>query len=75
MSSDGGVGHTADDTTSFVLQPPQQRAPGPGPDPSAGRLLTGRYRLLGKLAHFSGDGGAVEVCEASRGFTFHRRAA
>ncbi|WP_251094581.1 serine/threonine-protein kinase [Streptomyces sp. Caat 7-52] len=116
MSSDGGVGHGADDTTSFVLQPPRPRpapgteprtapvaephavpgpaarppvpapaapvsapvpapaapapvpaapAPGPAPaapavapaqaghagDPGTGRLVAGRYRLLGKLGH------------------------
>ncbi|MFF7971690.1 hypothetical protein [Streptomyces sp. NPDC007905] len=33
MSSDGGAGHTADDTTSFVLQPPNPR-PDPGSDPA-----------------------------------------
>ncbi|MFD9097054.1 serine/threonine-protein kinase [Streptomyces collinus] len=36
MSSDGGVGRTADDTTSFVLQPPNPRPearPHPQPDP------------------------------------------
>ncbi|WP_143649563.1 serine/threonine-protein kinase, partial [Streptomyces tricolor] len=73
MSSDGGAGRLADDTTSFVLQPPgprteqqphaqpqpqpgsgPQRQPGPGEtrvDPGAGRLVAGRYRLLGKLGH------------------------
>ncbi|MFI9807715.1 protein kinase [Streptomyces sp. NPDC052301] len=106
MSSDGGVGHGTDDTTSFVLQPPQQhpvarphptpqppqapqpsqaphqapqppqvphQAPQPAQtppavpspfqappavpppsraqDPGAGRLVAGRYRLLGKLGH------------------------
>ncbi|MQY35294.1 Serine/threonine-protein kinase PknD [Streptomyces sp. RB17] len=60
MSSDGGAGHGTDDTTSFVLQPPQPRAhPIPRPaaeplatqDPGAGRLIAGRYRLLGKLGH------------------------
>ncbi|MGW7525376.1 serine/threonine-protein kinase [Streptomyces sp. NPDC054783] len=62
MSSDGGVGHGTDDTTSFVLQPPQPH-PHPRPDaqphpipaqqldPGAGRLIAGRYRLLGKLGH------------------------
>ncbi|MFJ4583935.1 serine/threonine-protein kinase [Streptomyces echinatus] len=34
MSSDGGVGHGADDTTSFVLQPPRPR-PAPGIEPHA----------------------------------------
>ncbi|MFJ9868509.1 serine/threonine-protein kinase [Streptomyces sp. NPDC101165] len=54
MSSDGGAGRTADDTTSFVLQPP---SPNPGPQPpvvpaqGAGRLIAGRYRLLAKLGH------------------------
>ncbi|MFI9242459.1 serine/threonine-protein kinase [Streptomyces sp. NPDC053086] len=77
MSSDGGVGHGADDTTSFVLQPPRPRpgpdggahalpgpaaavpstAPGAGAalpaaaDPGTGRIVAGRYRLLGKLGH------------------------
>ncbi|MEU6596977.1 serine/threonine-protein kinase [Streptomyces flaveolus] len=71
MSSDGGTGHAADDTTSFVLQPPRPRTavqpqpqpqpvpvlPQPGPvgeppaDPGTGRLVAGRYRLLGKLGH------------------------
>ncbi|OXY98510.1 serine/threonine-protein kinase [Streptomyces diastatochromogenes] len=54
MSSDGGAGRTADDTTSFVLQPPR---PNPDPQPAvvpaqgAGRLIAGRYRLLAKLGH------------------------
>ncbi|MFG3011712.1 serine/threonine-protein kinase [Streptomyces cinerochromogenes] len=95
MSSDGGAGRMADDTTSFVLQPPRPRTdpqphpqpvahpqagpqaqaqaqphpeprphPHPQPvpvpqqapagtpaDPGAGRLVAGRYRLLGKLGH------------------------
>ncbi|MGW2746833.1 serine/threonine-protein kinase [Streptomyces sp. NPDC001450] len=63
MSSDGGVGRTADDTTSFVLQPPSPSpSPNPGPNPGprlssgvpaqgAGRLIAGRYRLLAKLGH------------------------
>ncbi|MEU6664545.1 serine/threonine-protein kinase [Streptomyces sp. NPDC046727] len=78
MSTDGGAGrvrgtgHGADDTTSFVLQPPRPRpgpaaevptAPGPAPqaagpasaasaaEPGVGRLVAGRYRLLGKLGH------------------------
>ncbi|MEV6052766.1 serine/threonine-protein kinase [Streptomyces sp. NPDC052107] len=61
MSSDGGVGHGTDDTTSFVLQPPQPPQPQPNAqphpipaqqeDPGAGRLVAGRYRLLGKLGH------------------------
>ncbi|MEU2062245.1 serine/threonine-protein kinase [Streptomyces sp. NPDC013455] len=33
MSSDGGVGRTVDDTTSFVLQPPRPRS-GPQPAPA-----------------------------------------
>ncbi|MBG7700647.1 serine/threonine protein kinase [Streptomyces sp. MC1] len=72
MSSDGGTGHAADDTTSFVLRPPRPRTAAqpqpqpqpqqpvpvlPGPvgeppaDPDTGRLVAGRYRLLGKLGH------------------------
>jgi eukaryotic-like serine/threonine-protein kinase len=56
MSSEGGVGHGTDDTTSFVLQPPQPHVPPhPVPPPQqeagAGRLIAGRYRLLGKLGH------------------------
>ncbi|MFK4109562.1 serine/threonine-protein kinase [Streptomyces sp. NPDC002176] len=62
MSSDGGVGRAADDTTSFVLRPPDQDAgpprepavpaqPPPPEEPGAGRLIAGRYRLLGKLGH------------------------
>ncbi|MYW15328.1 protein kinase [Streptomyces sp. SID2955] len=65
MSSDGGVGHGTDDTTSFVLQPPRPRPGPPGEavpatgaagaasaaEPGAGRLVAGRYRLLGKLGH------------------------
>src|SRR5690242_9416679 len=35
MSSDGGVGHGTDDTTSFVLQPPQSPQPQPQPQPTA----------------------------------------
>ncbi|SER58171.1 serine/threonine protein kinase [Streptomyces sp. yr375] len=31
MSSNGGVGHEFDDTTSFVLQPPNPQSPGPRP--------------------------------------------
>lgn len=59
MSSDGGAGRTADDTTSFVLRPPDP-APRPPAAPAAsadaeqpggGRLVAGRYRLLGKLGH------------------------
>ncbi|WBO64345.1 serine/threonine-protein kinase [Streptomyces camelliae] len=57
MSSDGGVtGRTADDTTSFVLQPPQPPRPSQPQQPhvhpeGTGRLIAGRYRLLGKLGH------------------------
>ncbi|WP_329013937.1 serine/threonine-protein kinase [Streptomyces sp. NBC_01601] len=63
MSSDGGVGRAADDTTSFVLRPPDReagppaepavpaQAPRPVPEPGAGRLIAGRYRLLAKLGH------------------------
>ena len=60
MSSDGGSGRGADDTTSFVLQPPNAQPGPPNPyavptqaaatshpaDPGAGRLIAGRYRLL-----------------------------
>ncbi|GHI05539.1 protein kinase [Streptomyces cellostaticus] len=54
MSSDGGVGHPADDTTSFVLQPPSPNAvpqPPAVPTQGTGRLIAGRYRLLAKLGH------------------------
>ncbi|MET7674229.1 serine/threonine-protein kinase [Streptomyces seoulensis] len=60
MSSDGGAGRAADDTTSFVLRPPDEapgrppvpaQAPEPPKEPGAGRLIAGRYRLLGKLGH------------------------
>ncbi|MGW0628719.1 serine/threonine-protein kinase [Streptomyces sp. NPDC002758] len=56
MSSNGGAGHGADDTTSFVLQPPNAAAavpaqPTSGQDPGTGRLIAGRYRLLAKLGH------------------------
>ncbi|WP_244189370.1 serine/threonine-protein kinase, partial [Streptomyces incarnatus] len=59
MSSDGGVGHGTDDTTSFVLRPPQPDArPHPVPaqqrdrqETGTGRLVAGRYRLLGRLGH------------------------
>ncbi|MEU6278958.1 serine/threonine-protein kinase [Streptomyces sp. NPDC047028] len=65
MSTDGGSGRGADDTTSFVLQPPNAQPGPPNPyatpaavpapsrpaDPGAGRLIAGRYRLLAKLGH------------------------
>ncbi|CAM5696732.1 serine/threonine-protein kinase [Streptomyces aurantiogriseus] len=66
MSSNGGAPHEADETTSFVLRPPNQPAAAPHPDhphavpaqvasvpqePGAGRLIAGRYRLLAKLGH------------------------
>ncbi|WP_369364951.1 serine/threonine-protein kinase [Streptomyces sp. CG4] len=66
MSSDGGAGQGADETTSYLLQPPKRdpdaapHAPSdvrPGPLPPQrqeagdGRLIAGRYRLLGKLGH------------------------
>ncbi|KPI25424.1 serine/threonine-protein kinase [Streptomyces sp. NPDC048253] len=60
MSFDGGAGHEADETTSFVLQPPrpapQQQAAVPvqvaaPQEPGVGRLIAGRYRLLAKLGH------------------------
>ncbi|MFH0174399.1 serine/threonine-protein kinase [Streptomyces cacaoi] len=60
MSFDGGAGHEADETTSFVLQPPrpapQQQAAvpvqvAPPQEPGVGRLIAGRYRLLAKLGH------------------------
>ncbi|MER6737010.1 serine/threonine-protein kinase [Streptomyces puniciscabiei] len=59
MSSDGGVGHGTDDTTSFVLRPPRPDArPHPVParqrdrqETGTGRLVAGRYRLLGRLGH------------------------
>ncbi|WP_406007217.1 serine/threonine protein kinase [Streptomyces sp. NBC_00637] len=60
MSIDGGAGHEADETTSFVLQPPRPAPPQPAaaPDrvpppqePGVGRLIAGRYRLLAKLGH------------------------
>ncbi|MHC3468331.1 serine/threonine-protein kinase [Streptomyces sp. 7R007] len=47
MSSNGGVGHESDETTSFVLQPPGS----PQQDNGAGRLVAGRYRLLSRLGH------------------------
>ncbi|GAB7103873.1 serine/threonine-protein kinase [Streptomyces phaeofaciens JCM 4814] len=57
MSHNGGVGHEPDDTTSFVLQPPNPHPavlptqPEPAPEPGVGRLVAGRYRLLAKLGH------------------------
>ncbi|MGW2381430.1 serine/threonine-protein kinase [Streptomyces sp. NPDC001658] len=59
MSSNGGVGHEPDETTSFVLQPPNpngvptQVAPQATTpqEPGIGRLIAGRYRLLAKLGH------------------------
>ncbi|MFJ3665520.1 serine/threonine-protein kinase [Streptomyces sp. NPDC090106] len=74
MSSNGGYGRDADDTTSFVLQPPARepqaaqasqapQVPHPAQpaqetqvsqvaqEPGTGRLIAGRYRLLGKLGH------------------------
>ncbi|MFF4251158.1 serine/threonine-protein kinase [Streptomyces sp. NPDC001663] len=66
MSNNGGTGHESDETTSFVLQPPNQSNPYAAPtqvvppqsqpaqvpqDPGTGRLIAGRYRLLAKLGH------------------------
>ncbi|MDH6217475.1 serine/threonine-protein kinase [Streptomyces pseudovenezuelae] len=67
MSSNGGSGHESDETTSFVLQPPNpvavhtqvvpsdQVAPPqqavPPQEPGTGRLIASRYRLLSKLGH------------------------
>ncbi|WP_062640404.1 serine/threonine-protein kinase [Streptomyces maremycinicus] len=60
MSFDGGAGHEADETTSFVLQPPRPVPPqqsavpvrvAPPQEPGVGRLIAGRYRLLAKLGH------------------------
>jgi hypothetical protein len=65
MSDDGGATHGPHDSTSYHLPPPQpahvpqQGNPYAGPaqgapaqrDPGAGRLVAGRYRLLGKLGH------------------------
>lgn len=65
MSDDGGATHGPHDSTSYHLPPPQpahlpqQGNPHAGPtqvapaqpDPGAGRLVAGRYRLLSKLGH------------------------
>lgn len=65
MSNNGGVGHESDETTSFVLQPPNPQAAVPSqtaapaqaamsaqpPEPGVGRLVAGRYRVLAKLGH------------------------
>lgn len=58
MSHHGGVGHESDETTSFVLQPPNPQAaaapsqlPPQQGEPGVGRLIAGRYRLLSKLGH------------------------
>ncbi|MRT44581.1 serine/threonine protein kinase, partial [Xylella fastidiosa subsp. multiplex] len=63
MSNNGGTGREADETTSFVLQPPNRADAHPAPtqvvpsqtqpaqEPGAGRLIAGRYRLLAKLGH------------------------
>ncbi|MEV1066156.1 serine/threonine-protein kinase [Streptomyces sp. NPDC050263] len=66
MNQDGGIGQGPDDTTSFVLQPPNPYAAGPSvavppqsreqpgdrpQEPGVGRLIAGRYRLLAKLGH------------------------
>ncbi|MGW0575562.1 serine/threonine-protein kinase [Streptomyces sp. NPDC002920] len=54
MSHHGGVGHESDETTSFVLQPPNPQAaaiPLQAGEPGVGRLVAGRYRLLAKLGH------------------------
>ncbi|WP_109003068.1 serine/threonine-protein kinase [Streptomyces rishiriensis] len=56
MSHNGGVGRESDETTSFVLQPPNPQAAVPAqaepePEPGVGRLVAGRYRLLAKLGH------------------------
>ncbi|MFI6658205.1 serine/threonine-protein kinase [Streptomyces sp. NPDC050523] len=58
MSNNGGAGRESDETTSFVLQPPQEPNPyavptqvASPPDPGTGRLIAGRYRLLAKLGH------------------------
>ncbi|MGW0133323.1 serine/threonine-protein kinase [Streptomyces sp. NPDC003299] len=62
MNDNGGAGRGADETTSYVLQPPDPAAvPAQSPpvtaaveasrEAGAGRLLAGRYRLLAKLGH------------------------
>ncbi|WP_405869984.1 serine/threonine-protein kinase [Streptomyces sp. NBC_00005] len=66
MSNNGGPARESDETTSFVLQPPNQAnqanpyaAPTqvvppqsqPPQEPGTGRLIAGRYRLLAKLGH------------------------
>ncbi|MFI2430413.1 serine/threonine-protein kinase [Streptomyces sp. NPDC018693] len=58
MNDFGGARQQADDTTSFVLQPPNQplnqppnQASVPAPPAGVGRLIAGRYRLLAKLGH------------------------